>query len=143
MHIFRIAGLAALTTGLTLLSATPAHAEGEEGVILCQCGSPYTNLFVANRYGGEERPLLASAGNSYNASYSYDGEWIVFTSELADSADIWRVKPDGSGLIQLTDHPAFDDHAALSPDGHTLAFVSTRGEGNTNICHQYYQQPIG
>jgi Tol biopolymer transport system component len=91
---------------------------------------------VANRDGGDERPLLESADNSYNASYSYDGDWIVFTSERTGSADIWRVKPDGSDLTQLTDHPAFDDHAALSPDGHTLAFVSTRGEGNTNIWVQ-------
>ena len=31
------------------------------------------------------------------------------------------------------DYPAFDDQAALSPDGRALAFVSTRGAGSTDI----------
>ena len=131
-----VASAGALTAGLTLLWGAPAQAEGEEGVILCQCGPVYRNLFVANRDGGDERPLLEPAGNSYNASWSYDGEWIVFTSERTGSANIWRVRVDGSDLAQLTDHSALDDQAALSPDGHTLAFVSTREEGNTNIWVQ-------
>jgi Tol biopolymer transport system component len=33
---------------------------------------------------------------------------------------------DGSSLEQLTSNPAFDDQAALSPDGRRLAFVSAR-----------------
>src|SRR5262249_12305137 len=36
------------------------------------------------------------------------------------------------GLEALTDHPAFDDQGMLSPDGRSLAFVSTRG-GPANI----------
>ena len=48
-------------------------------------------------------------------------------------SDIYRVHPDGSGLEQLTSDPAFDDQAALSPNGATLAFVSTRESGFTNI----------
>jgi Tol biopolymer transport system component len=75
---------------------------------------------------------LASPGLDYNASFSHDGTWIVFTSERGGSADIYRVHPDGSGLEQLTRDPAFDDQGVLSPDGRTLAFVSTRG-GAANI----------
>ena len=41
--------------------------------------------------------------------------------------------PDGSGLEQLTTGPSYDDQAALSPDGRTLAFVSTRDGGTANI----------
>src|SRR4029077_10375181 len=37
------------------------------------------------------------------------------------------------GLERLTDNPAFDDQAALSPDGNSLAFVSTRDTGVTDI----------
>ena len=43
------------------------------------------------------------------------------------------MRPDGSGLEQLTGDPAFDDQGALSPDGATLAFISTRGEGFANL----------
>ena len=33
----------------------------------------------------------------------------------------------------MTDDPAFDDQGALSPDGKSLAFISTRGEGFANL----------
>jgi WD40 repeat protein len=49
------------------------------------------------------------------------------------SADIFRVRVNGMGLERLTDHPAYDDQAALSPDGSALAFVSTRDGGSTDI----------
>ncbi len=69
----------------------------------------------------------------YNASFSTDGQWIIFTSERAGSADIYRVHPDGRGLERVTNDPAYEDQAALSPDGSTLAFVSTRGSGMADI----------
>ena len=50
----------------------------------------------------------------------------MFTSERNRSADIYRAHPDGTGLERLTDDPSFDDQAALSPDGRTVAFVSSR-----------------
>ncbi len=56
-----------------------------------------------------------------------------FTSERAGSADIYRVHPDGRGLERVTNDPAYEDQAALSPDGSTLAFVSTRGSGMADI----------
>jgi Tol biopolymer transport system component len=40
---------------------------------------------------------------------------------------------DASGLERLTENPAFDDQGVLSPDGKTLAFVSTRNGGTTSI----------
>jgi len=90
------------------------------------------NLFVADAGGGNPRPLLANPNRDYNARFSTDGSWIVFTSERSGSADIYRVHPDGTGLERLTSDPAFDDQGTLSPDGHSLAFVSTRG-GRANI----------
>jgi Tol biopolymer transport system component len=95
--------------------------------------TPVMSLFIANADGMNERALLSDAGLTYSPGYSADGQWIVFTGERDGQADIYRVHPDGTGLQQLTDHPAFDDQAALSPDGKTLAFVSTRGGGTANI----------
>ena len=56
----------------------------------------------------------------------------MFTSDRSGSADIYRVRLDGRDLERLTDSPAFDDQAALSPDNGSLAFVSSRG-GATDI----------
>jgi hypothetical protein len=69
----------------------------------------------------------------YNASFSADGAWVVFTSERNGSSDVFRVRTNGMGLERLTDDPAFDDQGVLSPDGNSLAFVSTRDTGSTDI----------
>ena len=69
----------------------------------------------------------------YNPVWSPDGQWIVFTSERNGSADLYRMRPDGSGLEQLTRDPAYDDQAAFSPDGNRLAFVTTRADGRANL----------
>jgi Tol biopolymer transport system component len=95
--------------------------------------APQMTLYVAASDGTQERALLATRGLEYSPSFSADGQWIVFTSERDGQSEIYRAKPDGTGLQRLTDHPSFDDQAALSPDGRTLAFVSTRADGTANI----------
>jgi len=57
----------------------------------------------------------------------------VFTSERKGQADIYRVKVDGMGLERLTDSPAFDDQGVMSPDGKSIAFVSSRDKGSVDI----------
>ena len=84
------------------------------------------DVFIANADGSNPHPLASHPDLDYNAAFSPDGQWIVFTSHRNGSADLYRVHPDGSGLQRLTDHPAFDDAAAFSPDGKRLAFVSSR-----------------
>ena len=99
------------------------------GVMLMNRIGPSTiELFVANSDGSGERQLFTNSDLDYNASFSTDGQWIVFTSERTGygQADIYRVHPDGSGLERLTDSPSMDDQGRLSPDGRQLAFVSTR-----------------
>jgi Tol biopolymer transport system component len=50
-------------------------------------------LFFAARDGSRERPLLAQRDVDYNATWSPDGAWIVFTSERAGSADLPGPRP--------------------------------------------------
>jgi TolB protein len=90
-------------------------------------------LFIAAADGGNERPLVAPADVDYDATWSPDGAAIVFTSERHGSADLYRVKPDGTGLERLTEAPAYDDQAAFSPDGRQLVFVSTRADGTADL----------
>jgi TolB protein len=85
-----------------------------------------TDIFLADADGGGARPWLSTPSFEANASFSPDGQWIVFSSNREGSWDIWRAHPDGSALERLVDDPAFDDQAALSPDGRSLAFVSSR-----------------
>jgi Tol biopolymer transport system component len=116
-----------------LASAITPVLSAKEKILLHRIGPSDSTLFIARTDGSDEHPLLPKSGFDYNASFSADGKWIVFTSERGGSADIYRVHPDGLGLERLTDDPAYDDQAALSPDGKQLAFVSSRGAGSADI----------
>jgi Tol biopolymer transport system component len=120
----------------TFVSVTPAHAQ-KEVMLMNRLGPTQSVLYIANADGSGERSLFSRSGFDYNASFSPDGKWIVFTSERNGfgQADIYRVHPDGSGLERLTDNSAVDDQGVLSPDGTKLAFVSTRNSAlhTTNI----------
>src|SRR5689334_2766275 len=61
-------------------------------------------LFVANADGTDEHPLLQDRNMDYDAVWSPDGRSIVFTSERNGSAELYRVKPDGTALERLTDN---------------------------------------
>ena len=95
--------------------------------------TPVMTVFIADADGANARALAPAWGLEYSPSFSADGRWVVFTAEPDGQADLYRIRPDGAGLEQLTDHPAFDDQGVLSPDGRTLAFVSTRERGTADI----------
>jgi TolB protein len=65
----------------------------------------------------------------YRPQWSPDGKWLAFTSNRDGNYEIYLMRPDGTELRNLTQHPALDDHAAWFPDGSGLAFVSTRDGG--------------
>ena len=93
------------------------------------------------RDGSGERPLLATRDIDYDPVWSPDGQSIVFTSDREGSADLFRVKPDGTGLERLTDSPAYDDQAAFSPDGRQLVFVTTRAGGTAESLDARHRDP--
>ena len=66
---------------------------------------------------------------NYRPVYSPDGQWLAFTSNRGGNWDLYVMRPDGTGLRQVTSHAGKDDHAAWSPDSRELAFVSTRDGG--------------
>ena len=113
-------------SGLSVLNEGPKQAAAQYTIAFKSFAPNNSDIFLADEDGSHIRPLVPDPALDYNASFSSDGHWVVFTSHRGGSAAIWRVHPDGSGLQKLTDDPAFADQAALSPDGRFLAFVSTR-----------------
>jgi TolB protein len=119
---FRVACLGTLT----LLCQFTARSEPQYRIAFNSLAPRNQAIFIADGDGGNAKPLAPHAAFNWNASFSGDGRWVVFTSDRAGSADLFRIHPDGSGLERLTDSPAFDDQAAFSPDGASIAFVSSR-----------------
>jgi len=128
MHVRRIlaaAAVAAMALSNPAAAATPLGGQ----LLLNRVGPTLSELYVANADGSGEHKLLATPGFDYHASFSKDGQWIVFTSERdgLGQSNLYRVKADGTGLQRLTDHIAVDDAAQFSPaDPDVIAFVSSR-----------------
>ena len=115
-------------------AASPAEASSAtKHVLFNRYQTPVMAVFIAEADGTGERGLLPTPDLAYSPSFSADGEWVVFTAEPEGQADLFRVHPDGTGLEQLTDDPAFDDQGTLASDGRTLAFVSTRARGTADL----------
>jgi len=118
---------------LCLAAASPGAPAPKKIMLMNRLAPSKMVLYIASADGSGERSLLPTSGFDYNASFSPDGKWIVFTSERngLGQADLYRVHQDGSALERLTNDPALDDQAAFSPDGEQIAFASTRGEHHT------------
>ncbi len=61
------------------------------------------------------------------------GNRIAFVSGRNGNPDIFLMNPDGSAVVNLTNHPAQDLDPAWSPDGGKIAFGSNRGGGCNNL----------
>ena len=100
-------------------------------------------LSVSNLDGGARhavyRPEKATRGWAVWApSWSPDGDWIAaavgpgFAPPQAP-VDVWKVRPDGSGAVNLTASPTSNDgFPNFSPDGREIVFRSGR-DGNHEI----------
>ncbi|KAJ5915976.1 tat pathway signal sequence domain-containing protein [Penicillium verhagenii] len=112
--------------------------EGKKGIFyMNRIGPSGSQLWIANADGTNKTQLMNNQTNAfdYHPSWSQDGEWIIFTSERrgAGQSDLYRVRPDGTGLESLADTNSVEDAGVLSPDGTQVVYVSTQGNYTTNI----------
>ena len=74
-------------------------------------------------------PVTGNGWEDTDPAWSPDGEWIAFASEQEGTFDIWRMRPDGTGIERLTTGPAIDHDPTWSPDGRAIAFTRDEGTG--------------
>lgn len=87
-------------------------------------------IYTMNSDGTDQKRLVGpSEGKDEDANspaWSPDSEWIAFERGLGSTFEIWLIRPDGSGLKRLTNDKFADVGPSWSPDGKTIAFMSTR-----------------
>jgi Tol biopolymer transport system component len=81
-----------------------------------------------------------SPGNDGFPSLSADSSRLVFRSGRTGNFDIFLMQSDGTGLRNLTNHPAVDTFPAFSPLGDEIAFSSNRdGELDPKTGHRTFE----
>lgn len=104
-----------------------------EAVVYTSLTPPNWDVYLFEEPGEAPRAVTDHPALDYNAVFSPDGRWLVYTSERAGGADLWALDLERDGVpVRLTRHPAMDDAASFSPNGKRLAFVSAR-DGNADI----------
>ncbi|MCJ1688357.1 biopolymer transporter Tol [Rathayibacter sp. VKM Ac-2927] len=78
--------------------------------------------------GGEDVAITRDGFPDDGSEYSSDGQWLYFNSERADTgpghAQLYRMKPNGSGTEQLTFDERVNWFPHIAPDGSRIAFIS-------------------
>ncbi len=85
------------------------------------------DLRTIDLQSGEIRTVVGKPGTrAWSPRWSPDGKWLAFLSEQPDFNEVWFVKPDGSGLRQLSraGHDLAD--LAWSPGGDRIACTVNR-----------------
>jgi len=139
------AGVHRVTTPVT----TP---EGAMSFDLAPAWSPDgTRLaFASNRAGGEPDVWRVDVDGTHltrltrtpsftgdgNPAWSPDGRWIWFDSDRVGvfNREIYRMRPDGSGVQRMTTTGEVDDGTPdVSPDGRRIVFNSMRANGSQDL----------
>lgn len=82
----------------------------------------------------ENGPITSNTQNDFDPAWSPDGRKIAFSSSSATDVDIYVIRSDGSGEMNLTNNPdGADRWAAWSPDGRKIAFAVQTFDGTSSI----------
>lgn len=91
-------------------------------------GSTLDNAIYEMDADGSNPRLLVDGVDVWSISYSPDGTRLMFTSRGEDSlAHIYTMDADGSNLARLLPDEAYDASGAWSPDGESIAYVTSEG----------------
>ena len=127
-------GSDSVATPLTGIAGFNISPDGKT-VAFYREGRDWAAVFVAGIDGtGEVNLSKDQPGRNLKPAWSPDGRQLTFTSDRDGNLEIYRMRADGSGVVNLSNHPAAEGSSQYSPDGRHILFRSSRrGEGNQEI----------
>ncbi|MBC7478147.1 MAG: biopolymer transporter Tol [Pseudorhodobacter sp.] len=91
-------------------------------------GGIFTRLALVPSAGGEPTYLTDGSYQIDGPEYTPDGAWIYYNGEAAarrpGHAQLFRMRPDGTGIEQLTHDDRVNWFPHLSPDGAWMVYIS-------------------
>ncbi|RYC12224.1 TolB family protein [Ciceribacter ferrooxidans] len=102
------------------------HGWSPDGRQFAYCGirDDEFGIYTISIDGGEERELIRGGGHNDGPDYSPDGQWIYFNSDRSGLMQIWKIRPDGTGVTQVTDDGFANWFPHPAPKGDALIFLS-------------------
>jgi Tol biopolymer transport system component len=74
--------------------------------------------------GGEEVCLAPGFDHADGPDFSADGSWVWFNGERDGAVNLWRVRPDGTGLERMTAARTVDWFPHPSPCGRHVVYLA-------------------
>ena len=99
--------------------------------------SGYDEIWIANRDCTNARQVTNFKQNFVGSPrWSPDGEWLVFDRNVKDNSYIFKIRINGTDLLQLTSDPSAESMPSWSRDGEWIYFSS-----NKTSIPQIYRVP--
>ena len=87
------------------------------------------NIWIMDIDGTNKTQLTSNLGNCTDASFTSDGQNIIFSSDYqVKIANIYKISIDKTNLVKLTNYDGYDGAPSISNDGGKLIFESKNGD---------------
>jgi TolB protein len=137
-HLYAVAVTGGEPRRVSNVHATPhhyyLHGISPDGLTLSYvavegpAGQKRVNIFTIPTAGGPDTRLTDLDKPHDGPEYSFDGKWMYFSSERASTkpghAQCFRMKPDGTGVEQLTFDERVNWFPHISPDDKSIVYIS-------------------
>ncbi len=130
LYAIERSNLAQLTklTPDTTSASDPAFSPDGSRIAFVSQRDGNAEIYIMNADGTGSTRVTNDPQSDGRPSFTPDGLALVFHSaRAAGKQQIWAVNVDGSGVTQLT-RDSINSSPTISPDGQTIAFVSTRNK---------------
>ncbi len=99
--------------------ANPEPSPDGARVVFSSIGQPEGDLYIKRLDGGPPQQLTGDAAKDRFPHWSPDGQWISTMSDRSGRIELWKIRPDGSELKQMTEGGG--GYHAWSPNGSRVA----------------------
>ncbi|MEK6631500.1 MAG: hypothetical protein AABY89_12270, partial [Acidobacteriota bacterium] len=80
-------------------------------------------LYTSDLDGGHVMRITNNKVYDAEVTVSPDGQWILFARQVEGKLDLYRMRPDGTGLFQITNTPDLQEGGAQwMPDGKRIIY---------------------
>jgi TolB protein len=122
-------------------NAFPAYSPDGKRIVYRTAGPQGDGLRIMNLADRSIRELTNEYDNF--PVWSPRGDVIAFVRLTGGNFEVFTIRPDGSGLKQLTNTPGNEAHLSWSPDGERIIFTSTRMGFKDEALYTGAPQPYG